>query len=336
MVEIKQKKGTKDGMDAKNKKLKNFTMKQVRDLADEGELVFVVDGKVVNATKWATAHPGGLLVLKDIAGRDATEPFFGFHGKEGYDKLKYFEVGQLQETSSSKGERAKAIEQDFLAMKEEIKKAGLFNISPWHFVFTFLRVLVMFAVSAWLVFYGRDEQRWELQLLGGALIGLTWQQLALMAHDTCHNNLTHVRSFDYLFSVFASSLLGVSPSWWKDTHNIHHLLPNSVIHDPDIQHLPFLAVDSKFFGSLYSLYHLREMTFDKVARWMISYQHWVFFPLMALARVNLYIQSYLYLAGMFNGPRPKEYFLLEIPALALFWVWYGYLLMQLGPKISRT
>eukprot|EP00956_Cyclotella_meneghiniana_P018671 scaffold31273_cov23-Cyclotella_meneghiniana.AAC.1 len=45
---------------------------------------------------------------------------------------------------------------------------------------------------------------------------------------------------------------GISVSWWKATHNVHHATPNSVDSDPDIAHLPVFAVHEHMFRSLYN------------------------------------------------------------------------------------
>lgn len=64
---------------------------------------------------------------------------------------------------------------------------------------------------------------------------------------------------------------------------------NSIEHDPDIQHLPILAVDEKIFKGYFSTYHLKKMVFDPACRWLVAYQHLLYYPVMALARINLYI-----------------------------------------------
>ena len=58
---------------------------------------------------------------------------------------------------------------------------------------------------------------------------------------------------------------GISIAWWKRTHNSHHLATNSITHDPDIQHMPVLAVSPHFFKSPFSWYHFRVLSFDWVA-----------------------------------------------------------------------
>lgn len=50
--------------------------------------------------------------------------------------------------------------------------------------------------------------------------------------------------------------------------------------DPDIQHLPFMAISPKFFKSLYSVYHDRIMYYDLLGRCLVSVQHLLFYPIM--------------------------------------------------------
>jgi len=63
----------------------------------------------------------------------------------------------------------------------------------------------------------------------------------------------------------------VSLGWWKRSHNVHHVICNSIEHDPDIQHLPFFAVSEKIFGGYFSTYHSKQFVFDSITRFIVSY-----------------------------------------------------------------
>lgn len=92
-------------------------------------------------------------------------------------------------------------------------------------------------------------------------------------------------------------MTGISIGWWKRNHNVHHIACNSLDHDPDLQHIPMFAVSAKLFKSLTSVYYERRMDFDQFARFFVSYQHWTFYPVMCVARVNLFAQSVLLLVS---------------------------------------
>jgi len=44
--------------------------------------------------------------------------------------------------------------------------------------------------------------------------------------------------------------------------------------------MPILAVTPKYFDSVWSLYHNRRMPFDRAARFLVSVQHYSFYPIM--------------------------------------------------------
>lgn len=50
------------------------------------------------------------------------------------------------------------------------------------------------------------------------------------------------------------------------------VVTNSPEHDPDIQHLPFFAITTKFFSNLRSSYHKRVLAFDAFARTVLPHQ----------------------------------------------------------------
>lgn len=82
--------------------------------------------------------------------------------------------------------------------------------------------------------------------------------------------------------------------------------------------MPLFAVSSRFFTSLTSSFYERKMNFDTVARFLVSYQHWTFYPVMCFARLNLFAQSILLLLSNKKVPNRLQ----EILAVMVFWVWY--------------
>ncbi|TFK27199.1 acyl-CoA dehydrogenase [Coprinopsis marcescibilis] len=79
---------------------KVFTREEVAQHKKEGDLWIVVDSNVYNLSKFAAMHPGGLSVLldEDVAGKDATETFFGLHRTEVLSKpqFKRLIIGTLE------------------------------------------------------------------------------------------------------------------------------------------------------------------------------------------------------------------------------------------------
>ncbi|WRX11026.1 Cytochrome b5-like heme/steroid binding domain - like 4 [Theobroma cacao] len=151
------------------------------------------------------------------------------------------------------------------------------------------------------------------------LLGLLWMQSAYVGHDSGHYQVMASRGYNKLAQIVSGNCLtGISIAWWKWTHNAHHIACNSLDYDPDLQHIPVLAVSSRFFDSMTSYFYGRKLKFDPFARFLISYQHWTFYPVMCVARVNLYLQTFLLLFS--NRKVPDR--ALNIMGILIFWTWF--------------
>lgn len=161
----------------------------------------------------------------------------------------------------------------------------------------------------------------------GLFIGLFWHQLVFTAHDAGHMGITHNFTIDTLIGILVADFLGgLSLGWWKRSHNVHHVVTNSPEHDPDIEHMPIFAVSHRFFESLRSTYYERVMTYDFFAKFMIRYQHYLYYPILTLGRFNLYRLSWEYLIlglGPRKGPASWHRWI-EIAGQCFFWAWFGY------------
>lgn len=49
-------------------------------------------------------------------------------------------------------------------------------------------------------------------------------------------------------------------------------MTNAPEHDPDIQHLPFFAISTRFFDSVRSTYYDRLVAFDGFAKFFLPHQ----------------------------------------------------------------
>jgi fatty acid desaturase len=157
----------------------------------------------------------------------------------------------------------------------------------------------------------------------------TVHQCAFVGHDTAHNGITHNRNWDILIgNVVGPLATGISTAWWKHSHNAHHVVTNSVSHDPDIQHMPVFAVTENLFnkGGFWSFYHRRFFHFDHVSKFILSYQHLLYYPVMGFARFNLYAQSWMRLT---NYESKIDYRYLEICAMLTWTLWFSAMVAQL-------
>lgn len=170
----------------------------------------------------------------------------------------------------------------------------------------------------------------EHYFISAVFLGFFWQQLVFIAHDAGHISITHNYQIDNIIGILIADWIGgLSLGWWKRNHNVHHLITNDPVHDPDIQHLPFFCVSSRLFGNVYSTYYEKFLWFDKFAQTLVPFQHYLYYPILCFGRFNLYRLSWEYLL---KGQSPKHgkaawfrYF--ELLGLSFFTYWFFYLMV---------
>lgn len=184
-------------------------------------------------------------------------------------------------------------------LNQTIHDAGLYKCNYGAYAKECCRYAFLFGLSLWLLHFG-----WYGA--SGFFLACFWHQLVFTAHDAGHMGITHNFTIDTIIGVIIADFLGgLSLGWWKRNHNVHHIVTNSPEHDPDIEHMPFFAVSHRFFESLKSTYYDRVMTFDSFAKIVIPLQHYLYYPLLAFGRFNLYRLSWEYLIlglGPKKGP----------------------------------
>ena len=94
-------------------------------------------------------------------------------------------------------------------------------------------------------------------LVGAILMGSMWQNIVFLGHDFGHNHWTHTSKGDWGPGLWVSILVGISGNWWKDNHNVHHIITNDIHNDPNIQHLPIMSISEKTFKGYFSKYYNR-------------------------------------------------------------------------------
>ncbi|KAL2490309.1 Delta(8)-fatty-acid desaturase 2 [Abeliophyllum distichum] len=290
---------------------KFITSDELKNHTQATDLWISIQGKVYNVTNWAKEHPGGDIPLLNLAGQDVTDAFIAFHPGTAWKYLdKFFTGFYLQDFHVSE------VSRDYRKLHSEFSKAGMFEKKGHGVIYSICFVtLLIFAC-----FYGVlcCDSFW-VHMLSGGVLGFSWMQVAYLGHDSGHYEIMSSRGFNKFAQILTGNCLtGISIAWWKWTHNAHHIACNSLDYDPDLQHLPLLAVSSRLFQSLKSHFYGRNLTFDSMARFFVSYQHLTFYPVMCVARVNLYLQTLLLLFS--NRKVPDR--ALNILGTLVFWTWF--------------
>ena len=298
-----------------------ITLEQLHEHRKPDDCWIAIDGKVYDLSKWAIRHPGGEHLLHNMAGEDATGVYKAFHTPHGTgfkaDKLlKYLpHVADLVTPPPS------PLQVALNALHEQIDRDGLYNTRPSFYIGLGAWLALLLASALYLTVTATGVGS---TVLSAAVFALFLQQCAFVGHDAAHNGITHNRNTDIMIGMVVGPLLtGISTAWWKRSHNAHHVVTNSVSHDPDIQHIPFFAITPALFkkGGVWSFYHRRFFHFDAAAKFLLSYQHYLYYPVMCFARWNLYVQGWLLLLDL---KTKTDFRVFEIGCLLTFWSWLAY------------
>ena len=118
------------------------------------------------------------------------------------------------------------------------------------------------------------------QLLIAAALGILCTQLSFLAHEAGHRQIfASRRANDWAARLLATSVAGISYSWWEQKHGAHHNHPNVISKDPDI------ATGAIAFHPEAAATRQGRLSF------LTRKQGWFFFPLLFLVGLGLQIDS---------------------------------------------
>ncbi|KAL9009369.1 MAG: hypothetical protein Q9173_005594 [Seirophora scorigena] len=220
-------------------------------------------------------------------------------------------------------ETQKGIVQKYRDLHEEVKVGGYYDCRYQEYAKEVFRYFCIF--SSFLI-----ALRAGWYTTSAALLGLFWHQIMFTAHDAGHQGITRNFVIDTLIGMFiADFCCGLSMGWWKSSHNVHHLVTNHHEHDPDIQNAPLFAMSPSFLSTFHSSYYNFTFPWARVAELAIPYQRYTYYPIMGIARFNLYLLSWCHLLsprsrtlGAAAWTRPTE-----ICFMLTYWFLFGYCLI---------
>ncbi|KAL5984709.1 Delta 8 Fatty Acid Desaturase [Asimina triloba] len=294
----------------KKQSTRRISTEELRKHNRRDDLWISIQGKVYDVTKWVKDHPGGEIPLYTLAGHDVTDAFVAHHPGSAWKHLDAFFIAHLQDY------RVSDVSKDYRRLVSDFSRLGYFHKKGHGAAFSLAAMALLFSCSLYGVLACHSV---FAHFCSGLLMGFLWIQSGWVGHDSGHYQVMANAGFNRLVQIVAGNCLaGISMGWWKRNHNAHHIACNSLDFDPDLQHIPMFAVSSKLFDSLTSYFYERQMNFDRIARFLVSHQHWTFYPVMCFARINLFAQSIVLLLSKKRVPGRG----LEILGILVFWVWF--------------
>lgn len=256
-------------------------------------------GKVYDFSNWQD-HPGGSVIFTH-AGDDCTDIFTAFHPSSALKELDKFEIGNLDESiipsalyaNKLKPEKQKEFEKGYRELRAKIIAMGLFNSSYIYYVY---KVLTNISLLATAIACAVVSDNFVVNMVGGLILGLFWQQSGWLAHDFLHHQVFKNRVYGDMAGIIIGNLWqGFSVQWWKSKHNAHHAVPNlhasstdAADGDPDIDTMPILA---------WTLRMAESAKDSKMGQFLIRWQSVFYFPVLLFARLAWSHQSWVFVWG---------------------------------------
>ncbi|TDZ24510.1 Delta 8-(E)-sphingolipid desaturase [Colletotrichum orbiculare MAFF 240422] len=291
------------------------------------------DVQTQTKTKLETGIRRRLAAPEDVSTGVSDGPVLSSRSKAPTDPSKFADWAMQQGINKDLDEYPSldpAVQQDiqvkYRALHDRIKEAGLYDCPYLDYGKEMARYSTLF--GAFLL-----TLRCEWYMTSACFLGLFWHQIMFTAHDAGHGAITHNFSFDTLIGLFiADFCCGLSMGWWKSSHNVHHLITNQPEHDPDIQNVPLFATCPSFFKSIKSTYYDGFVfIWDAAADFLVRYQRFTYYPVMGIARFNLYLLSWLHVLSARSSSlgNSKAWWIrpTEIAFMVCFWYMFGYRLI---------
>jgi len=297
-----------------SKKLPEYTREEVKRHNSRDDIWVVISNEVYDLTSWIGKHPGGSRIIEVQGGYDVTSPFFVNHTENIRKRANPFKIGVLK---YEEHEGMSPLGEDLLALREEMREEGFFKTDLRYIKCRVLFNAFLF-ISAW--YLVAKCRSLTAQVLGAFTMAIYLQQMDFIGHDLRHGSISNDLWLDYLIGSVMCVLEGLSMSWWKMNHQTHHVVTNSIEHDPDIQFLPFLAVNIEQLEHAYfSKYYRKWFEFNKITKTLVGLQHYTSPIVLWFSRINLHINGLTALLSEPHIPTLNRY--LELGGFCLYLCW---------------
>ena len=113
-----------------NKPLREFSMKEINAQEEkDGRILIAINGLVYDVSNFLDKHPGGDLVLRNVAGKDCTDVFENYHqGRVSQSSLGRLLVGQVSDPQPVYDHV-----KDFRAVRQELINSGMFQVDKSYY-----------------------------------------------------------------------------------------------------------------------------------------------------------------------------------------------------------
>jgi fatty acid desaturase len=207
------------------------------------------------------------------------------------------------------------LEPSFAELKRIITESGLLARQPLYYAFRFPSTLAMLIPGIFVLV--RFDNPW-IQVLNAVYCAFVFTQIVFLGHDCGHRQVFAKASWNDLLGLCGIPTVGVSYSWWCNTHNRHHGQPNQVGADP--------AIDYDVFAFSQS----QAVQMRGLRRFLIKFQAFYFLPLTLFYPIAMRVNSVRHILSDKPKYRAVETFLFLIHFPLYFWLVFSHLSLGTG------
>ena len=246
-----------------------------------------------------------VTAVEDILRKPPTQPVPAIPRERPTPNTPATDVPELVPSAADQQER------DYADLKRRITQQGLLDKQPAYYVQNVLLRLALLGASVAILIV--VESFW-VQLLNAVFLAFAFTQIGFLGHDAGHRQIFGRAAKNDTFGLAINLLLGMSRSWWIDTHNQHHVSPNDLDLDPHTA-LPLFAFSEE-----------QARTKRGALRFLVGYQSLYFFPMLLLEGVGVRAASVQYLLQKQAKDRLVEALLIALH----FVIYFGLLFYALS------
>ena len=171
--------------------------------------------------------------------------------------------------------------EEYFKLRRLISEQGLLDRQYGYYaVKVALAFTLLIASAAILVVF---DSLW-VQMANAALMAGAFSQFAFLGHDSGHRQVFRSVKRNDMLMMLAALFTGLAPSWWQEKHIKHHVSPNQIGHDTDIDISVFAFTRGQALESW------------GVARFFVRHQAFWFYPMLMFTSYSLLFAGVIFLA----------------------------------------
>ncbi len=166
---------------------------------------------------------------------------------------------------------------DYVELTRLVNKEGLLEKDYLDYIIRTAQTLTLLSISVLILV---SVNNFLIQILNAVFLAVITVQFGGLMHDSMHEQIFKTKKYNqWAGLVFGNFFMQLSSKDWAFKHVQHHLNPNDVEEDPDIN-VPLLS---------FTVEQAKER--KGIMRSVTKYQAWLWLPIMTTAAVSVRVGS---------------------------------------------